>query len=94
MKQYLCSHLVTLFLPDQQIGGTLERIWESGATVDAEEFIAPGTRVTLSSPSCQLPGIVISCESDPLGNFIDMAFDNEWTLETFLPDHLIDVTPV
>ncbi len=94
MTQFLCSHLVRLIFSDHETGGNLERIWENGATVDSEEPVAPGTRVNLSFSTGQLLGTVVSCEIDPLGNFLDIALDVEWTVETFLPDHLTDVTPL
>jgi hypothetical protein len=90
MKQYLCSHLVTLRSGDRETPANLERIWEDGATVNAEEPVESGTHVLIFSAGCGLSGSVKSCETDPAGHYLEIALDNAWSPDTFTPDHLTD----
>jgi hypothetical protein len=90
MKQYLCSHLVTLRSGNRETPANLERIWADGATVNAEEPMEAGVEVAILTPDCELVGSVESCESDAAGHFLEIALSIEWTLDKFVPDHLTD----
>jgi hypothetical protein len=90
MKQYLCSHLVTLRSGNHETPANLERIWADGATVNAEEPIESGTRVSIFAAECELSGSVKSCETDPAGHYLEISLDKQWSLESFVPDHLTD----
>lgn len=90
MKQYLCSHLVVLQSAGGDTTANLEKIWADGASVNAEESIAEGSAVAILADGYRLPGVISSCESDSGGNFMEIALDDEWSKEKFLPDHLTD----
>lgn len=90
MKTFLCSHLVVLRWKGRQTAANLESISAGLATVNAEEGLPEGEMVTVAAGTCELSGKVARCQSDPLGCFIDVALDREWSPEVFLPDHFFD----
>jgi hypothetical protein len=90
MKQYLCSHLVTLRFEGRETTANLEKIWAEGASVNSEERVAEGATVVILTSGCELAGFVQSCETDPAGNFLEIVLDEDWSLEKFVPDHLTD----
>jgi hypothetical protein len=90
MKQYLCSHLVTLRFDGRETAANLEKIWAEGATVNSEEPIQTGAEVAILTRGCELLGAISSCETDPAGNFLEISLNAQWSLEKFVPDHLTD----
>ena len=91
-KEYLCSHLVTLHWDGRRASANLEKIWDRGATVNAEECIARGAEVRIASLECDLKCRVVSCLAEEAGHFIDVEFADEyvWSPERFEPDHMTD----
>lgn len=90
MKQYLCSHLIILRTQGRDTSANLEKIWADGASVNAEEPLAPGSAVEILADGCHLLGVITSCESEGDGNFLEISLDVEWSRDKFLPDHLTD----
>jgi hypothetical protein len=90
MKQYLCSHLVTLRCGNRETPANLEKIWADGATVNAEEPIEAGEQVAILTPDVELSGSVESCETDPAGHYLEISLNQPWSLDQFVPDHLTD----
>ncbi|MCU1258319.1 MAG: hypothetical protein JWO80_1204 [Bryobacterales bacterium] len=92
VKQFLCSHLVALSWNGRGTSANMEKIWSSGATLNAEECIEAGTRLRIESPRFLFDTRVVKCTNEPDGHFIDVEFEGgyEWTPELFEPDHLTD----
>ncbi len=88
--QYLCSHLITVVDSGRSLVANLEKIWASGATVNAESPIDCGTKVTL--PDLGATARVVFAEADEFGYYLDLEFlaPYRWTVGAFRPQHLTD----
>jgi hypothetical protein len=94
MKTFLCSHLVRLRWSGRETAGNLEKISAGLATVNAEEALPIGAAVLIFAGLCELGGTVVRSKVDPLGYFIEVALDREWSPELFMPDHFFDCTHI
>jgi hypothetical protein len=90
MKTFLCSHLVTVRWRDRETSANLERICRDEATVNAEEPVPVGEAVTIHTGVCLLPGTVARCTMEMSGHEIDVALEQTWSPDVFMPDHLFD----
>lgn len=88
--QFLCSHLITLQDDGNRMTANLERIWSTGATVNSEEPVEPGTELYL--PDLQAHARVTFAEEDDAGHYLDLEFTPpyQWTRAQFEPQHLTD----
>lgn len=91
-KQYLCSHLVSLAWNGRRTSANMEKIWGTGAALNAEEAIQPGTALRLECPEFTLETKVVQCIREDDGYFIDVEFKPgyTWTPDVFEPQHLTD----
>ncbi len=91
-KQYLCSHLVMLVWNGHHATANLEKIWATGATLNAEEAIPPGSALHLECPEFRIHAHVTKCTLEEDGHLIDVDFPPgyEWTPERFQPKHMTD----
>jgi hypothetical protein len=94
-----CSQLVSVIpseerVPQAAISGNLEEIAESTALVLAENFIRPGTKVSIDCNLRQLRGVAESCVlNEWLGFFVEIRLDadSRWSRRWFTPQHLLTV---
>jgi hypothetical protein len=90
MKTFLCSHLILLRWNGRSIAGNLEKISPAAALLNLEDALPEGAAVTIVAGDHELAGTVTGCEMDPLGYFIDIALEREWSEREFRPDHFFD----
>lgn len=90
MKTFLCSHLVTMRWEGRQTVANLERISRDVATVNADQPLSTGVTVIINPEDCELTGTVARCTLEMSGYEIDVALDQPWSPEVFLPHHLFD----
>ena len=88
--QYLCSHLITVLESGRRWVANLEKIWASGATVNAESSIDCGTELHL--PDLGATARVVFAEADQFGYYLDLEFlpPYRWSVDAFRPEHLTD----
>ncbi|HEX4136727.1 MAG TPA: hypothetical protein VHY84_19100 [Bryobacteraceae bacterium] len=97
-QRYLCSHLVALKnnsrAPAVNLFANLEEIWASGAVLEAEEPMDPGTNLELRGGSATFVGRVMQVERHELGWRLEVEFSplTPWTVEKFAPQHLLDLS--
>src|SRR5579871_4306755 len=93
-----CSDLIKVRLGGRgvELVGNLEDISPSGACVQFEEPVTPGTRVALKLGRRLFRGCAEYCVHDDLGYFVGVWFDADcrWSRELYEPKHLLDPTQV
>jgi hypothetical protein len=90
-----CSDLIQVFTGEAEtvkLVGNLEDICPSGACVQFEQPLAPGTRVVLKMGRRKFRGRVEHCAHEDLGYFVGVRFDADcrWSRELYEPQHLLD----
>jgi hypothetical protein len=91
-RRYLCSQLVTLRWSGRSRLVNLEEICRTGAWIESDEPVGPGTRVEMRVESARFHGTVTDVEEHELGWRLTLEFSpmTPWTLESFQPEHLLD----
>jgi hypothetical protein len=93
----LCADLVDIQWKDQ--GGrtrrgvaNLEDISLSGACLQVERPVPPGTNFRISYPNGELTGKVKYCVFREIGYFLGIEFEpgSRWSQRHFRPQHLLD----
>lgn len=74
----------------RQTVANLERISRDVATVNADQPLPLEQAVTLSPEECELTGTVTRCTLEMSGYEIDVALDQPWSQDVFVPQHLFD----
>ena len=71
----------------------LEDISRSGACLQFEMPVPPGTEVRIACPQGPLEGIVRYCMYREIGYFVGVQFEDgsEWSRQEFEPQHLLDL---
>jgi hypothetical protein len=95
MKTFLCSHLVTLRWNAGETCANLERISRDVATVNAEQPVPVGEAVRIVARDFEIrdfeiKGTVARCALELLGHEIEVALEEHWSPDLFLPDHMFD----
>jgi hypothetical protein len=71
----------------------LEDISASGACLQLETALAPGTEICWECPSRHFAGRVRYCEYREIGYFVGVEFaqGTKWSKRAFRPQHLLDL---
>lgn len=71
----------------------LEDISASGACLQLETALAPGTEICWECPNQQFAGRVSYCEYREIGYFVGVKFaeGSKWSKRAFRPRHLLDL---
>jgi len=71
----------------------LEDISRSGACIQLEAAVPPGTEIRLSCRNQEFAGVVRYCVYREIGYFVGVEFgsDSKWSPQAFLPQHLLDL---
>lgn len=96
MPHYLCSHLVRLRISDADATeqwANLEEIWGSGAVLECEEDVNPGTTAKISADNVSFSGRVTATERHEFGWRIEITFSplTPWTIERWSPEHALNL---
>ncbi|HYR83811.1 MAG TPA: PilZ domain-containing protein [Terriglobia bacterium] len=94
----MCAELLTVRWTDhdglsQSVVATLEDISATGACLQMEHSILPGTEVCLHYPNGEYMGKVKYCIYQDLGYLLGIAFDEgyRWSKTDFEPLHLLEL---
>ena len=90
-----CSDLIKVRLEDTEpaeLVANLEDISPSGASVQFEQPLEPGARLSLMLGSHQFRGHVTHCTHNEIGYFVGIRFDagQIWSRKLYEPKHLLD----
>lgn len=93
----LCADLVDVRWKDKtgkgrRVIANLEDISSSGACLQLDEQVAPGTEVHVSYPRGEFVGVVRYCMFREIGYFVGLEFapDSKWSKDDYKPMHLLD----
>jgi len=75
-----------------ELVANLEDISPSGASVQFEQPLEPGARLSLMLGSHQFRGHVTHCTHNEIGYFVGVRFDagRQWSRRIYEPKHLLD----
>jgi hypothetical protein len=95
----LCADVVEALWQDsdgnqQRVIALLEDISRSGACLQLDGPVSPGTPVRVVCNQLELVGRVRYCVFREIGYFTGLEFDpgSQWSTRQFRPRHLLDVT--
>ena len=93
----LCADLVAVAWMDasgkrRRGSGNLEDISTSGACIQMDWPVPPGTLMRISHPKCKFEATVKYCLFRDTGYFLGLEFkpDSKWSKHEFRPQHLLD----
>jgi hypothetical protein len=92
--RYLCSELVVLRNNSTESAVNLEEIWQTGAILECEEPLDPGSGVEIRCGLTLFAGRVTEVEQHDFGWRIEVEFSpmTPWDPEKFRPQHLLDIS--
>ncbi len=96
-SRLLCADLVPVEWIDlrgakRQSDANLEDISASGACLQVDEAVPPGSTIRIKHRRTTLTGMVKYCVYRDIGYFLGVQFDEEtkWSPKLFKPMHLLD----
>lgn len=94
----LCADMVKVSWKDalgkrRRTIGLLEDISPSGACLQMENAVPPGTEIRWTCPKQDFSGHVRYCVYREIGYFVGVEFeeDSRWSKSTYKPQHLLDL---
>jgi hypothetical protein len=78
---------------DRSATALLEDISASGACLQLETALAPGTAITWEFPNRSFAGRVRYCEYREIGYFVGVEFaqGSKWSKRAYRPQHMLDL---
>ncbi len=93
----MCADMVEVYWRDEngksrRTTGLLEDISSSGACLQLENSVLPGTQIEWRSPKCRFTARVKYCIYREIGYFVGLEFDaaSRWSRKDYRPQHLLD----
>jgi len=95
---FICSDLVSIRwqrpgMSEEADSAVLEEIGPSGAVVQLETGVAPGTSLRLDCQGVRFDGVVRTCRKEQyLGYFAEITFTlgQQWSVDLYRPRHLLE----